>query len=66
MTAAFSERLDQFGKISVPASAESRANPWGDVVWRVPLFKPAGGGCWKVRPEGVSDADGIVIRIDLL
>ena len=38
------ERLDGYGKISVPARAESRANPWGDVVWRVPLFKPAGGG----------------------
>lgn len=60
------ERLDQYGKISVPARAESRANPWGDVVWRVPLFKPAGGGCWKVRPEGTLDADGIVVRIDLL
>ena len=59
------ERLDQFGKISVPARAESRGNPWGDVVWRVPLFKPAGGGCWKVRPEGASDTDGIVVRIDL-
>lgn len=60
------ERLDQCGKTSVPARAESRANPWGDIVWRVPLFKPAGGGCWKVRPEGASDADGIVVRIDLL
>jgi hypothetical protein len=60
------ERLDGYGKISVPARAEPRANPWGDVVWRVPLFKPAGGGCWKVRPEGASDADGIVVRIDLL
>jgi hypothetical protein len=60
------ERLDQYGKVSVPARAESRANPWGEVVWRVPLFKPAGGGCWKVRPEGASDADGIVVRIDLL
>ena len=60
------ERLDGYGKISVPARAESRANPWGDVVWPVPLFKPAGGGCWKVRPEGTPDADGIVVRIDLL
>jgi len=58
------ERLDQYGKISVPARAESRANPWGDVVWRVPLFKPAGGGCWKVRPEGSSDTDWIVVRIE--
>ena len=58
------ERLDQYGKISVPARAESRANPWGDVVWRVPLYKPAGGGCWKVRPDGSSDTDGIVVRIE--
>jgi hypothetical protein len=58
------KRLDGYGKIWVPARAESRANPWGDVVWPVPLFKPAGGGCWKVWPDGGSDADGIVVRID--
>lgn len=58
------ERLDQYGKIVVPARAESRTNPWSDVVWRVPLFKPAGGGCWKVRPESSSDADWIVVQIE--
>jgi len=55
------ERSDLPGKVWIPAIAAG--NEWGQVVYRVGLYKPAGPGCWKVRPSGATDADGIVVRI---
>jgi hypothetical protein len=49
------DQLDGPGRIGLSSPAESREAASDEVVFRVPVYKPAGEGCWKVD---VSDKRG--------